>query len=55
MSIDRIKRRAKVIKRETGIKHMAALDVAAKEVGFDSYKQALIQAKRDLTEAEKTR
>lgn len=52
MNLERIKRRAKEIKRERGIKHMAALDLAAKEAGVTDYRQAVVLSEHS-TDGEK--
>lgn len=40
-SYDRIKKRAKKIKKEKGLKHHEALDEAAKESGFHNFREVV--------------
>ncbi len=40
-TIHGLKQRAKKLKKEQGIKHCVALDVAAKESGFENYRDAV--------------
>lgn len=40
-TIHGLKQRAKKLKKELGIKHAAALDAAAKESGFEDYRDAM--------------
>lgn len=42
---ERIKRRAKKIVKEHGVKHTYALDVSSREFGFSNYKDFLNQAR----------
>lgn len=45
-TIDRLKRLAKLIKKEQGIQHAKALDVAAQRHGFTNYVNARRQIER---------
>ena len=40
-SLKGLKRRAKVLKRERGITHTAALELVAREMGYPNYRTAL--------------
>lgn len=46
--IDHIKRQAKRIKKAEGLQHCHALEKAAKEAGFQTYRHALNQSKKGI-------
>lgn len=45
VTIDYLKRQAKILKKDTGIKHTEALEKSAKLCGFNSYKDCVKQFK----------
>lgn len=50
VTLDRIKRHAKKIKKEKGIQHAKALDEAAVLAGFQNYRHAKVQLESTETD-----
>ena len=46
-TIDTVKKLAKKIKKEKGIKHHTALDLAAQERGFSNYRQLINEIEKN--------